>query len=90
MHVFDEIDRVMISELQKDGRETLVNLSKKTGISHVAIGKRLRKLLKKNFDNISATVNPNRFGGKIAVISVEVDNLTKIRNLLAFMNAVLE
>jgi Lrp/AsnC family transcriptional regulator for asnA, asnC and gidA len=66
----DKIDKILISELQKDGRTSLTDIGKKTGISHVAIRKRLAKLRNKGLLNISACLNPQTLDMKVPQINV--------------------
>lgn len=44
--MFDEADRVIVSELQRDGRTSLADIGRKLGVSHVAVRKRLKRLVK--------------------------------------------
>ncbi|MCW4043288.1 MAG: AsnC family transcriptional regulator [Candidatus Bathyarchaeota archaeon] len=78
----DKVDKILISELQKDGRTALTDIGKKTGISHVAIRKRLGKLRDKGLLNISACLNPQTLDMKIAVINVEVENSQRLKELM--------
>lgn len=79
--IFDDVDKIIISELQKDGRIPVVKISKKIGISHVAVRKRLENLLRKNLINISTSINLDSLGGRIAVIIVEVENYSRLNEL---------
>ncbi|MFC1505773.1 Lrp/AsnC family transcriptional regulator [Thermoproteota archaeon] len=78
----DKIDKILISELQKDGRTPLTDIGKKTGISHVAIRKRLAKLRDKGLLNISACLNPQTLDMKVAAINVEVENSQRLDELM--------
>lgn len=80
--LFDDIDRVIVSELQKDGRTSLVSIGKKTGISHVAVRKRLGNLLKDDLLKVSAGINVESLGGRVAVITVEVENYPRLKELI--------
>jgi DNA-binding Lrp family transcriptional regulator len=79
--LFDEVDKVIVSELQKDARVSLVSIGKKLGISHVAVRKRLNNLLKNNLLSFSAGINVESLGGRVAVITVEVENYTRLKEL---------
>jgi len=81
-NLLDEVDRVIISELQKDGRTALSDIGKKTGMSHVAIRKRLGKLLEEGLVNISAYLNVEALNAKIAAILVEVENIRRLKELM--------
>ncbi|MEM3088639.1 MAG: AsnC family transcriptional regulator [Candidatus Bathyarchaeia archaeon] len=80
--MLDEIDKILISELQKNGRTALSHISKKVGISHVAVRKRLEKLLKEEMVSISADLNMEALGAKIAALVVEVENFTRLKELM--------
>jgi Lrp/AsnC family transcriptional regulator for asnA, asnC and gidA len=79
--LFDDIDKIIISELQKDGRATLSQIGEKIGISHVAVRKRLEKLLKENLINVSANLNMESTDAKTAIITVEVENYERLQKL---------
>jgi DNA-binding Lrp family transcriptional regulator len=79
--IFDDVDKVIVSELQKNGRVPIVKIGKKIGISHVAVRKRLDSLLKKKLLNISTAINAASLGGRIAVITVEVENYSRLNEL---------
>jgi len=53
----DDIDKNLISILQKNGRTSLSDIGKKLGMSHVAVSKRLDKLVGANLVQITAGVN---------------------------------
>ncbi len=80
--LFDETDKTIISELQKNGRATLTQMAEKIGISHVAVRKRLEKLLKKDIIDVSAGINPEQLNGRIGLIMVEVENYPRLRELM--------
>jgi Lrp/AsnC family transcriptional regulator for asnA, asnC and gidA len=81
--LIDKIDRIIISELQKDGRIPLNEIAKKVGISHVAIRKRLIKLLKSKMISTSIGINAQAVSGsKIAVITAEVENYPRLQELI--------
>lgn len=80
--MFDQIDKTLISELQADGRKPLLQIAKKTGISHVAVKKRLSNLLKKGLIEVSAHLNLSTVGAKIATITVEVENYDRMKELI--------
>jgi len=82
VRLFDEIDKVIVSELQKDARISLVSIGKKVGISHVAVRKRLDNLLRDDLLKVSAGINAEALGGRIAVITVEVENYSRLRELI--------
>jgi len=79
--LLDEIDKTLISELQRNGRATLSHIGKKTGISHVAIRKRLARLLEKEVIKVSAHLNAKDLDAKIAAMLVEVENSQRLKEL---------
>lgn len=80
--MLDRIDRILISELQKDGRKPLSQVAKKIGISHVALKKRLKNLMDRGFVAISANLNLEATGAKAALITVEVENYARLKELM--------
>ncbi|MEM2942553.1 MAG: AsnC family transcriptional regulator [Candidatus Bathyarchaeia archaeon] len=79
--LLDDIDKVIVSELQKDGRVALASIAKKIGVSHVAIHKRLERLIDKGVVKVSACLNVDRLDSKIAAILVEVENSRRLNEL---------
>jgi len=69
---FDETDKKLISLLYKDGRSNLTDLSKKLGISHVAVRKRLNRLVESNLLKIRELINLKKISARIVVFLVEV------------------
>jgi len=55
--VIDELDRKLIELLQRNGRATLVELSKELGISHVGVRKRLQELSSSGLIKVTALLN---------------------------------
>jgi len=80
--MLDEIDKILVAELQKDGRKPLLQIAKRVGISHVAVKKRLSKLLKRGVVSFSASLNPEALGAKIATVTVEVENYARLKELM--------
>jgi DNA-binding Lrp family transcriptional regulator len=76
--LLDEVDKAIVSELQKDGRISLTHIGKKTGISYVAIRKRLLKLLSANLIKVSAALNVEALELKIAAILVEFEDSQRL------------
>ena len=81
-NLLDRIDKVLISELQKDGRIALSHIGKKTGISHVAVRKRLKKLLAESVVNFSVGLNVEALDAKVAAILVEVESSRRLKELM--------
>jgi Lrp/AsnC family transcriptional regulator for asnA, asnC and gidA len=81
--MLDDIDRLLIRELQKNGRKPLLQISKKANISHVALNKRLTNLIEKGFLSIRANVNLEQINAKMAIITVETENYKRLKELIS-------
>ena len=77
----DDIDKELISILQKDGRTSLSEIGKKVGFSHVSIRKRLKNLCK-NTVKVSAGLNAEQLGLRIAIVNAEVETPERLRELI--------
>ena len=72
----DDIDKKMISILQSNGRKSLSDIGKELKMSHVAVSKRLDKLVKKdNLLKISAGVNSDALDMKVFFMALETESL---------------
>ncbi len=78
----DEIDRRIISILQQNGRTALVEIGRKTGMTHVGVKRRLERLVKGGLIRISANVDISRLKFKAAIILVEVENYERLQQLI--------
>jgi DNA-binding Lrp family transcriptional regulator len=78
----DQVDRTLVAQLQEDGRTPLSQIGRKIGISHVAVRKRLEKLLGEGLIQISADLNVEALDAKIAAVLVEVENSPRLRELM--------
>ena len=78
----DDVDRKIISQLQRNGRTTLQELSKSTGFTSMGIKKRLEKLLKNRTIKISALVNPSALRLHPAIVMLEMENAEAMQELL--------
>jgi Lrp/AsnC family transcriptional regulator for asnA, asnC and gidA len=71
--LLDTIDQKLIIELQKDGRVTSSNLSKKLGISIASVSRRIKGLLRDNVISITAMPEPSEIGlNSMAIIALDV------------------
>ena len=61
----DNIDKKIISELQKNGRISYKDIAKKLGVSDGTIRFRIKKLIQKKLLKISASINPFVFDASI-------------------------
>lgn len=77
----DETDRRIVALLQEDGRASLSEIGRKLGLSHVSVRKRLKSLCE-GLVNISAGLNAERLGLRIAVVSAEAESPGRLRELL--------
>ncbi len=77
----DELDKKIVSILQEDGRTSLSAMSRELGLSHVAIGKRLEKLCE-NLVKVSAGLNAENLGFRIAIVNAEVETPQRLRELV--------
>jgi Lrp/AsnC family transcriptional regulator for asnA, asnC and gidA len=68
----DDVSRVIISELQKDGRKTYEELGKKVGYTGMAIKKRVKNLLKRDAVKVSALLNVDKMNMRLAVTMLEI------------------
>ena len=80
MKFMDEVDKKIISILQEDGRASLSSIGKELGMSHVAIIKRL-KSLSERLVKVSAGLNAEYLGFRIAIVNAEVESSERLREL---------
>ena len=57
-----KVERAIIRELQRDGRQSHADLSRKVGVSNVTIRKKMNHLLELGVINIGAQANPYDLG----------------------------
>lgn len=77
----DEVDKKIVSILQEDGRASLSSIGKELEMSHVAIRKRLETLREKLI-NISAGLNAEYLGFRVAIVNAEVESSERLRELV--------
>ena len=71
----DNTDKKLISILQEDGRTSLSEIGKSLGMSHVAVSKRLDKLVKSNLIKISAGINSEEVDTKVLFLGLETESM---------------
>ena len=71
----DNVDKRLVTLLQKDGRKSLSEIGKKLDMSHVAVSKRLDKLVKEDKVHVTAGVNAEVLDVKLLFMGLEVDNI---------------
>jgi len=77
----DDTDKKIISILQEDGRASLSSIGKELGLSHVSIGKRLENLCKM-LVKVSAGLNAEYLGFRVAIVNAEVETPERLRELV--------
>jgi len=77
----DKLDKKIISILQDNGRTSLSEIGKKTGISHVGVRKRLQNLCEK-LVKVSAGLNAEELGFRLAIVNAEVETSKRLRELV--------
>lgn len=78
----DNIDKKLISLLQKDGRTSLSEIGKHLGMSHVAVSKRLDKLQKNDLLQVMAGVNAEQLDIKMLFMGLETENMEIADNIM--------
>ena len=84
--MYDELDRRLIEELQKNGRESYTNLAKTLGVVEGTVRKRLKGLLDRDIIKIVAIPNLLRLGYNLMIImalDVRIGDIRKVGNHLA-------
>ncbi|MGY5872153.1 MAG: Lrp/AsnC family transcriptional regulator [Candidatus Thorarchaeota archaeon] len=71
----DNTDKKLISILQENGRTSLSEIGKHLGMSHVAVSKRLDKLVKADLVKITACINSEDMDTKILFMGLETENM---------------
>ncbi|MFX1301939.1 MAG: Lrp/AsnC family transcriptional regulator [Promethearchaeota archaeon] len=86
--LLDNIDRQIIAELFKEGRQSLTNLEKviyKFGdetMSHTGIAKRISKLEESEVLKVQANLNLNKLKYKALFILIEMSNFDEVQNII--------
>jgi DNA-binding Lrp family transcriptional regulator len=81
----DNIDKRIISFLQEDGRASLSSIGKRLGMSHVAVRKRLENLCS-NLVKVSAGINAEHLGFRLAIVNAEVETPSRLRELVGIFS----
>ncbi|WP_320005882.1 Lrp/AsnC family transcriptional regulator [Maridesulfovibrio sp.] len=72
--VLDEVDRKIIEELQRNGRESYKNIARKLGVSDGTVRLRTERMIKNDYLRITASVNPLYFENSlIAMIGINLE-----------------
>jgi len=78
----DRVDLAIIEELRKDGRLSLSDLGRKIGMSHVAVRRRLKKLIENKIMRVSTELNVRTFELKLSMLMMEVETYEKMTELV--------
>ncbi len=78
MEFLDSLDKRVVKELQEDGRLSLVELGRRVGLSHVAVGRRLSKLIERGVVKVQANLGVKQLGLRLLIVLIEVES----RNVL--------
>ena len=84
--MYDELDQKLIQELQKNGRESHVDLARRLGVVEGTVRKRIKYLLGRDILKIVAVPNVRKLGyGFISVMGLQVrmEELRKVADNLA-------
>jgi len=79
--MMDNTDKKLVSILQEDGRTSLSEIGKALGMSHVAVSKRLDKLIKANLVKISAGINSEATDTKVLFLGLETESMEVAENI---------
>jgi len=82
MMCLDDVDKKIVSELQQDGRMTLLDLAKKVGYTSMGIKKRLQRLIENGTIKVSALINPKALGLHPAIVMLEMESAETMQELL--------
>ena len=82
MNDLDEVNRKIISQLQKNGRTTFEELAKIIGFSSMGAKKRVERLLEKGILKVSSLLNVERLDLHAAVVLMEIESSEALEKLL--------
>ncbi len=71
----DNVDKKLISILQENGRSSLSDIGKQLGMSHVAVSKRLDKLVSKKLIQVTAAVHAEALDAKVLFVGLETESI---------------
>jgi len=80
--MLDDIDRKIISHLQRDGRMTFEELGKLVGYTGMGVKKRVEKLIKKNILDFSTLLNTKPLNLYSAIVLLEIESAEAMQRLL--------
>ncbi|NHI83617.1 MAG: Lrp/AsnC family transcriptional regulator [Candidatus Thorarchaeota archaeon] len=72
----DNVDKKLVSILQRNGRKTLSEIGEELDMTHVAVSKRLHKLINdKKLVHITAGINAEMLDIKLLFMGIETENM---------------
>lgn len=71
LKALDDVDLEIIRALSQNGRERLVDIAKKTGLTPVGVGDRVKKLIEQDMLTIQGRLNIEKFYSVSATIGIE-------------------
>ena len=71
----DNVDKRLLSILQENGRTSLSEIGKDLSMSHVAVSKRLDKLVNSGLAKVTAGVNAEAVEMKLLLIGLETESM---------------
>lgn len=89
----DALDRLLISQLQRDGRTAYVELAHAAGVSEATARRRVERLVNEGVLQVVACVEPTRVGLEFEAmlyLQVDLDKLTQVGQRLAAIPGVRE
>ncbi len=77
----DDRDLMILTLLSENPRIPLSSLGKSLGISHTAVGRRLRRLMDSGILKQTVSLNFDELGFRIAIMLLEVDTIENLRKI---------
>jgi len=78
----DDVDKQIISILRKNGRRSYKKIGDDIGYSLMGTKRRFLKLVDEEIIKVTANVNINKLGYKLALTLLEVENQTQLNKIL--------
>ena len=80
--MIDEKDRLIIEELQRNGRATITEIANKIGLTSMGAKKRVDRLIRKGLIKVKALINVEKLEVKLALIGMELESGEALRELV--------
>ena len=81
----DALDKVIIDELQDDGRRTYSKIASKLKVSEGTVRKRVKKLMDMDVFKIAGLIDPGKYGENLlAVVGVQLGSQNLLENAQKF------